>query len=309
MGKTTPPHPIVPSGANHTRVAGRVFCVLFLISLILAGFGSNLTQATPVMDISIDFRTFVQDESLRQAVVETLRARPAGLLLGSRFAVTSERREGDWALISIASMDGPHSSLEHVGAGDTAGLVLATRAQSPNWQAALFGTFTFTSYLAFAPESFLSREAKSLLQSPRSAVQTVLYKFPWPPGEWEYWNGWHGSPAALDLGTSGAEKRVLASADGIITHICLGTLSANIHVLDADGITLEYFHLDRSQVGPDIAEGRPVLRGQVLGTLRSGGVELRRMRIRCAATYQCSCPLGDPYRQGLCRRWLDDPVS
>lgn len=101
---------------------------------------------------------------------------------------------------------------------------------------------------------------------------TLQFKFPWPQGLWEYRDGWHTpGPPALDIGTrgAGADKRMLASADGVITSICKGNLSARV-VINHNGTTLEYWHFDVNMLAPGIAVGQPVVQGQVLGVLRSG---------------------------------------
>lgn len=98
------------------------------------------------------------------------------------------------------------------------------------------------------------------------------FKFPWAAGNWEYRWGWHtpGAPA-LDIGTRGtnADKRILAAADGVITSICKGNLSARV-VIDHDGTTLEYWHLDVTKLAAGVGIGELVVQGQELGVLRSG---------------------------------------
>ena len=150
-------------------------------------------------------------------------------------------------------------------------LILAKREDGEIWSVALAGTEDFSNLIKTAPDSFIAQEAKPFLDplSTSSLAQTTIYEFPWVPGNWEYRNGWHSS--ALDIGTRGtADKRVLASADGYITFICEGTQSANVHIRHSDGRTLEYFHINITQLASGIEEGKPVLRGQLLGTLRSG---------------------------------------
>lgn len=73
------------------------------------------------------------------------------------------------------------------------------------------------------------------------------------------------------MGTRGtnADKRVLAAADGVIGSVCRGNLSANV-VIDHDGTTLEYWHLDVTKLAAGVGVGELVVQKQELGVLRSG---------------------------------------
>ncbi|MBN1889051.1 MAG: hypothetical protein JW850_13740, partial [Thermoflexales bacterium] len=222
--------------------------------------------------ISVSFGTYVQDADLQKAVFEALSNRPLDLLVGNQFAVTSENRQSDWLLISVVSLDGPDSLEELVGSGDSAGLMVAKKDTSTGWYVALAGTPLFSDLLDNAPKLLVASEAKPYLDPlavlPASA-NSVEYKFPWAEGDWQYRQGWH--PAnAVDIGTWGADKRVLASAGGTVSYICRGRLSANVHIRDNDGVTLQYYHIDVNQLGSGITEGAVVERGRVLGVLRPG---------------------------------------
>jgi len=266
------------------KTVAKFLFVLVVLTLSFSSSGSNQTPVTqaqdadaaavmPSTEVSIDFRTFVKDLSLQEAVFDAMRTKPSNLLIGSHFAVTSERIEGDWRLISIASLDGPRCSIEYVGSGDCGGLILATTSRTLGSQAALAGTQAFSRLMSSVPESFVSSEGKLHLDPLRVASlavgDEVVYEFPWPPGAWEYRQGWHDQ--ALDIGTHGSDKRALAAADGYITYICRGELSDNItinHGVGVGGRKLEYFHFDKSLLGLGIEEGEEVLRGQILGSLR-----------------------------------------
>ncbi|MEM7129186.1 MAG: fibronectin type III domain-containing protein [Chloroflexota bacterium] len=142
--------------------------------------------------------------------------------------------------------------------------------QQGNWTGALAGTAQFSNFIQSAPDSFIDARSKYHLDplKIRSAdVSTVEYKFPWPTGDWQYRIGWHAS--ALDIGTHTNDKRILASADGTVSMICaVGLLSRNVKVTHADGVTLEYFHIDKDHLYVHV--GQSVTRGQVLGVLRAG---------------------------------------
>jgi hypothetical protein len=106
----------------------------------------------------------------------------------------------------------------------------------------------------------------------KKSTAAPTFKFPWAAGDWEYRQGWHTpGPPALDVGTRGpsADKRVLASADGVITSICRGNLSARV-IVDHSGVILEYWHFDVTKLAATTTVGARVVQGQVLGVLRSG---------------------------------------
>jgi hypothetical protein len=114
--------------------------------------------------------------------------------------------------------------------------------------------------------------AMFLIPVTKRAEAATTFKFAWAAGDWEYRQGWHGpGQLALDIGTRGAtaDKRVLAAADGVITSICRGTLSANV-VVDHSGTTLEYWHFDVAKLASTTVVGARVVQGQELGVLRSG---------------------------------------
>lgn len=223
--------------------------------------------------VTVDFRQFVRNQQLRDAIINALRTKPSHLLVGTQFVITSERQYMRWRLVSIASMNAPDSSLEYVGAGESGGLIAAVRGGDGTWNLGIAGTTRFSSILATVPKSFVSPDSRLYLDpraAPLAAANTVDYKYPWSQGDWSYWQGWHGGTPAVDLGTSGADKRVLASAGGVVTSMCRSTYSVNVKLRDASGTILQYVHIDKNQLGPGIAEGVSVGQGRVLGVLRSG---------------------------------------
>jgi len=262
------------------------FYLLLFIAVAITALGSKQAQLQaenlPQCGISVNFRTYVQDANLQEAVFAALCSETPGLFAGDQFAVTSERDEGDWRLISIASLNGPQCTPEYIGSGKCGSLILAIKDLPSGWDTALAGTPLFSSYLSRIPDALLSPEAKTYLDpvtfssaKEGKSSTTLGFKFPWPTGNWEYWHGWEHSPTpALDIGVHGttADTRVLASNDGYISHICRSSngQSANITINHVGGVTLEYYHLDKSSLGSGIIEGRPVLRGQLLGHLLPG---------------------------------------
>jgi hypothetical protein len=238
---------------------------------------SILSDVTVAGDISIDFRSYVEDPDLQAETRDALSMAAADVFVGTQFAVTSERHEGNWAMISVASLDGPGCSVEYIGAGSCGDVILAAHEAGTGWAAALRGTPEFSDLLATAPAWFVASDAKGLLDplavgaSDSVSAASVIYRFPWAPGDWQYRQGWHEG-SALDIGTWGDDKRVLAAADGVIVDRCISPTghSANVTIVHDDGRTVDYYHLDKSRLGEDIEEGRGVLRGQVLGSLLGG---------------------------------------
>ena len=228
--------------------------------------------------IEIDFRDFVTDNELKQSVADALDNRPQNILDGTKFTITSARIEDVWGLLSIASIDGLGCEMIHIGTGNCGSILLIHFIAPNNWEVTLRGTLEFSNLLRKAPDSFIAGNAKPLLDPFSSILRTsanVIYKFPWAPGSWEYRSGWnHDSyhPDALDIGTRGTDKRVLAAADGLIVNICKSSTgtSANVQVLDDSGKKLEYWHLNKSTLAWGIEEGKTVIRGQKLGDLLSG---------------------------------------
>jgi hypothetical protein len=260
------------------RVLKALISLLAVFSLVISGSGLlQKAEAQSGRKISIDFGESLLGVELQEAVLETITRKPDKLLIGTHFAVTSQRIEENWALISIASLDGPDSSLEYVGSKSAGSLILATYSRDFGWRATLAGTASFSSLVKDAPESLISTPSKLLINPIATSLlssQTVDYKFPWASDSWEYRQGWH-EPAALgvDIGTRRADRSILSSADGTITYICRnGSSTANIKVAHSDGKVLEYWHLEKS-LPSEITEGAYVVQGQKLGTLKSGSFQ------------------------------------
>ena len=194
----------------------------------------------------------------------------------TRFVLTSARLEENWALVSLGAVDGTNGVPGYVGDGESGALILAHLANG-QWQIAIEGESEFDALLADAPDAFVNAEAKSLLRmqtptanSAEAITPTVVYKWPWAAGSTFYWwQGWH-SRSALDMGTTRSDRRVLASASGVVRFICKGKLGAAVKIKDADGVTLEYWHIDTKLLDIDIKEGAVLTQGQVLGSLRPG---------------------------------------
>ncbi|HET6446495.1 MAG TPA: choice-of-anchor X domain-containing protein, partial [candidate division Zixibacteria bacterium] len=221
-------------------------------------------------------------EDLRRAIAEGLETTALDKLPGQHYAITSDRIEGEWAMLSVAVLEGPNCGGDaFVGSGDCGAPMLAHR-QDGTWQAALSGSETYAQLLAAAPQTFLDPAAKPLLDPLNQDAQALLaaqslsvlnYKFPWPAGAWEYWNEWHqvsGGRGAMDFGIADLEPRVLAAADGAILGICRGKLSANVNIQHDDGQIYTYYHFDVNKLEAATLQGSRVQQGQVLGRLIPG---------------------------------------
>lgn len=102
-------------------------------------------------------------------------------------------------------------------------------------------------------------------------IQAFEYKWPWPAGEsWQYSQGWHQNQwnRAIDVASSG-RKQVLAAADGVVTHICEGSLSYNVTVTNSDGFVMGYMHIHKDHLEKSIFLNASIKRGQYIGMLRA----------------------------------------
>ncbi len=263
--------------AGKKRYVGFVFTsLIFLVFSFLIGQTRYFESQKEVYgsENNIDYSEFDIESELKLALHQALSKRPAHLFPGSKFAVTNITGQEAWHFISLASLDGPDSNLKAVGTGDAGALVLAVRNQEGDWQVALSGTQSYSDLLATAPDHIIPEEHRLYLDPrKRSLLKTptdVEYKFPWAAGEWEYRQGWHAS--ALDIGTRGTDKRVLAAADGLIGTICdkPGAISANVQIIHEDGKVFDYVHLDKNSLRPNIQTNKKVKQGQILGDLLPG---------------------------------------
>ena len=198
----------------------------------------------------------------------------------ARYVLTSARLEGNWAFISVGALDDATSVPGYVGSGEAGQLMVGHRVNSVNgdWELGIEGTPEFATLIAATPDALVNPQAKSLLlqtpnsnsNSPEIITPTVIYKWPWPAtSKFYWWQGWH-TRSALDMGTLRTDRRVLASAGGVVRFMCKGKLGAAIKIKDADGVTLEYWHIDTKLLDPDVKEGALLVQGQILGSLRPG---------------------------------------
>ena len=209
-------------------------------------------------------------EGLLPAIQTALAQQSEG---ASQFLLASLRQSaaGDWAILSYAPVDGPNATETYIGEGTAARVLLAQRTAA-GWVAQTQTGDAFDALLAQAPPEFISPAAKTLFLNQRrsNAVSAVDYKWPWAIGlSWRWMQGWHYK-SAHDIGTDGNDKRVLASADGVITYVCQGNLGAAVRIKHADGQETGYWHINAGQLAPGIAVLQTVKQGQMLGVLRPG---------------------------------------
>ncbi len=258
--------------------------VVVMAMVVMAGVGASpmIAFMQSSNDLTLDnSRGFVPDE-LASAILSSLQQKPNGFFEGSKYIITSARIEDDWALVSIVSLDGPYSDDESGGTGKSDKLIIAQNLSSGFWIVALEGTEGFVSMVQESPDNFISSEAKQILNIDPNEPKlegTVEYKWPWAAGvSWDWWQTWkytngryHG---AMDFGTSGADRRVLASARGVITSLMIcNSDDFRLEIKDADGVTLIYNHFDQSSLDTSIiAEGKIVPQGQVLGSVKTGNI-------------------------------------
>ncbi len=244
-----PPPPSNYTKSRLARVAVLGLIVVFLLVGVVVGGGvwaeSGKTQRGKTQSIAVDFADMIRDPSMQDGMMIALQDKPSDILTGTQFAVLSLQSGSGWFLAFVASLDGPYTDVEHVGAGKAGALFVGVQDATGDWRVAVAGTSYFSDLLALISTAELPADAKMYLDplAPFS-VQETEYKFPWPAGDWEYRGGWHSS--ALDIGTRGSDKRVLAAAGGVVTGICdTGTVSTNVTIRHDDGKTLQYFHIDQ----------------------------------------------------------------
>lgn len=249
-----------------------------MLAALLAPFASRAqtakTNQAPMLDSATSAVSL--PDRLISAITTTLEKQLPADPAGSAYAVTSGHIAGNWALVSIVSLNSPDADNRYVGRGDSGKLTLATQSVDGTWQAELKGSAAFDRLLQSAPGYLIDSTAKQILATSSVRAQStpvVNYKFPWPAGiSWNWWASWHPDPKndGHDFGTTGPDLRVLASAAGTITYVCRGAYSVSFMIRHADGVTLFYVHIDKNTVNPKLREGVTVRQGQVLGRLKPG---------------------------------------
>lgn len=259
--------------------------ILYTVAVLLIALLPSMTRGAALpATIEVERAEVDLAAPMLNAIRTRIAQRPAGLMMGTRFRVTSAAVQPGWALVSVVALDDPDLAPDAPDAGGLSTLVLVQQQPDGTWQAALDGEPAFADLLAATPPALVAPDAQAILAAdpalrsanPSSSMQTVAleaastvnYKFPWPAGQsWNWWQGWHMS--ALDLGTTGTDRRVLAAADGVVSAVYSCALSTFIDLKHADGAVFRYFHLDKQSIDTNkIRVGARVPQGLVLGTVK-----------------------------------------
>lgn len=257
-----------------------ISCIMLLMALLPMGTrGAALNASVDVESAAVELAPAIMD-----AVRTRLAQRPAEVLVGTRFRITSAAIQPGWALVSVVALDDPQRDLHVPDAGGLSTLVLVQQRPDGTWQAAIDGEPAFAELLAVTPSELVAPDAKAILEvdparlgtgsaaathTPTSeTASTVNYKFPWPAGQsWGWWQGWHA--AAHDLGTTSTDRRVLAAAEGVVSMVYACNLSTMIDLKHADGAVFRYIHLDKQSVDPTTVRlGARLPQGWVLGVVK-----------------------------------------
>lgn len=256
---------------NKTRTS-ILICICLLASIITPTYASNDRRS----DIKLEYAS------------ETIPLLPKGIEAGIKealkdtaehyqFVIGSSRIIDDEALITLVIIDKDAPKSEHGNGEDVK--IFAHRESDETWGVYLEQDKDFALAVNASTSGLLSQEGKELftqaenLESDYGRMLTgVGYKFPWVNGLSFYYNGsWHwGYGNALDVGTTGSERRTLASTSGTITTLVTCTDTSRMEIADSYGNTLGYVHIDTATLPGNIFQGANVVQGQVLGELELG---------------------------------------
>lgn len=287
-----------------------VSSLLFMTGIYMAGAASSSPDQASGIIIDSPFEEI--SPALLDAITRVIELSSADLFPGNHYGITSVRIEVNWGLLYIASLDGPYSTEEYPGAGESGKMIIAHQVDETNWVVALEGTTLFVELLEKCPSELMESEAKNLLlqlaaptgiDDAGQVTSIVEYKFPWAiDAAWRWWtrNGnpiWHGGSncennvndpprCAIDLGTSDANKAILAAAGGVVEVTCNLPQSntINMRIVDDNGVAIDYFHINKSSVDFEVIyTGADIGRAQVLGNAWSGN-----LNDGCGVAYQLS---------------------
>ncbi|MCE5258456.1 MAG: hypothetical protein LLG44_05260, partial [Chloroflexi bacterium] len=197
------------------------------------------------------------------------------------YAVTDITSAGEASLVSVVGLATTElASGWSIEQGGWFGLLLIAPAPAGGWLGALSGTPAFTALLDEIPDSIMSAETRTNLDPRRRSEQSNGYIFPWEPGTaMEYVSGVHQNGFAdytpgwlavdfistYDPESGMAPSAVYAAAAGTIDWKCSpywGQTSAAIRIGE-----LMYVHLVNT---PDLATGRSLAQGEVIGYMQPG---------------------------------------
>jgi hypothetical protein len=227
----------------------------------------SFIDSTDVKEIPLDLQVAIENE-----------INPTAYNGNSDFIIniTGAKNQGKWWFLS-SYLQGREFSIQN----STDNIIIIAYKDDFNiWQVGLQDTIKFKNLLLKAPILLLDINAKGILAQAtvnHMRPNAVEYKFPWVEGnQWTITRDiiWHGdndgdNDNALDFGTSSSDKRVVAAADGVITRVCIGSISVDITIRDADGVSMGYIHFDKQGFDTNIL-GKSVKQGELLGNVKPG---------------------------------------
>lgn len=210
-------------------------------------------------------------EEVREAIELAIQNTAPELLPRPNLKVVSLNIQEIAALATLATAD---ESLNAIGVGDNAVLVILYKPDDSPWQAAIEGTDDFLRLLYLVPDTLLSADAKRVLDPSIDApaqLASVDMRFPWDHTQsWMLTQGWHdGNSLDFAPATNAPNKWLLAAHDGVVVRVCNGSFTANLEVRHASGTKTTYVHLRNSSV-PSAILGQSVAQGRLLGLLAEG---------------------------------------
>lgn len=293
---------------NIKNIFTRKAVLLVVMSIsIITGFSFSNVAADAVSDrleektveVKVDFSRFTIESRLEDAIKDELQNISWKVFAGTEFVITDVRQLHGESIISVASLNGPDSNGKYIGQGESSTILVGKLDKDKGWEVAIMGDTKFSKLINKLSDATVPSEGKQKLNnqsarrtrepSPKSGlinrvgaqgtITTVGYKFPWSNGlSWGFWSTWYhggssdcqGTVCSIDLGTTGSDRRVLAATGGTVGPICTGLLTRNVTIYGNDGITLQYYHIDKTTLRSGIATGQPIGQGQVIGSLRTG---------------------------------------
>ncbi len=285
--------PKMPKLPDGFRFGGRLFMVaLIMFCLFFISISTSKAEDVepPILpanySITLDITGYSLDKDIINALEQGVILNPkfTSTLPGSKFHLVGYRLSDDknWIMLNIRALDSKYDYENPKSLVRVLGQKLKGK-----WILAPESTRDYYKLLEKAPLEFIPQISKNIWngKGAKNQTQAVTYKFPWERGAvWRWWDRgsyptWHGGKAcsagwnseycAVDFGTSEENRKVLASASGVVNIRCMNDPdmnTVNIGITDANGVELEYWHINHGSVNPSlIYEGAYVYQGQDLG--------------------------------------------
>lgn len=242
------------------------------------------------------------NETARQAIISAANTWRGESPVNGSFYLIGLRWGSNWAIGTLSLADLSSESAASMDESDDTRITpqsliaLLLVATESGWQAALDVDPNVQTLLDFVPEAELSAEAKAaIFPSETDMLRPMVtegvqqqydnYKLPWQAGKpWARTYSWHGGTwsgrfpenNSLDFDiVNEANADILASAPGIVTHICrvAGEQQAGI-VVRTSGTNelLGYLHLQSATIPNNVSIGAALEQGNYLGQMVEGNV-------------------------------------